>query len=91
MNKGFLTTETNIQLIDAVWNGKFLWFWRGIKSEMRFHKSFDSIVTAQLKSSYIFVGLAVSDINEGSKCYEIKKVFYECIFFEITPWGILSI
>ena len=52
---------------------------------MRFHKSFDSIVTAQLKSSYIFVGLAVSDINEGSKCYEIKKVFYECIFFEITP------
>ena len=50
---------------------------------MRFHKSFGSILTAQLKSSYIFVGLAVSDINEGSQfsCYEIKKKNYESMYF----------
>ena len=56
---------------------------------MRFHKSFGSILTAQLKSSYIFVGLAVSDINEGSHIMKSKKDFMSVFFFEITPWDIL--
>ena len=52
---------------------------------MRFHKSFGSILTAQLKSSYIFVGLAVYGINESSHIMKSKKYFMSVFFFEITP------
>ena len=81
-------------LLDLVWNKKFLWFCRGKKNcEMRFHKSFGSVLTDQLKSSYIFVGLAVPDINEGSHIIKGNSLWNQkkknMKFFEITPWGIL--